>query len=435
MKKNLFLSGLFLCAMTLGVMSCGDDDKEDEIVPDPLETEKEYYIAGTVSDANGALSGATVALNDQSVTTDGQGVYNFTVTETGNYTVKFSASGKENLEQQVSIAAGAANRTQVTLNVKLAKAIDMSAGKTEEVKKDEDTTVEVAKTEEATEATPTSEVSIPAGAAEEGVKVTAVTYEEPQATKVEETTTAQQTETTSVTNVAVATEPANAKAQEDIEIRMSNAAPASADCAFDTDYMKAYKEETAATRAIIELGKVGFKDNNYILTIEKGNTIAGKYSIKVEYGKKADSAKTDGYNSVNGKKETARIENRDYNATDVTLSLEITSGWEYVSTPESVLKNAGVATELAASIKKYIEASEGAAPGLYTSKKDLKASISGNHVLFFGSKAKTQVKNYTFHLIVKGKKVTVTVQVKCYVGTVEEYTNAPISQHSGGTGN
>ena len=86
--------------MTLGVMSCGDDDKEDEIVPDPLETEKEYYIAGTVSDANGALSGATVALNDQSVTTDGQGVYNFTVTETGNYTVKFSASGKESLEQQ-----------------------------------------------------------------------------------------------------------------------------------------------------------------------------------------------------------------------------------------------------------------------------------------------------------------------------------------------
>lgn len=60
-KKNLFLGGLLLCAMTFGTVAftaCGDDDKENEEVVDPLATEKEYYIVGTVTTANGILAGA-----------------------------------------------------------------------------------------------------------------------------------------------------------------------------------------------------------------------------------------------------------------------------------------------------------------------------------------------------------------------------------------
>lgn len=435
MKKNLFLSGLFLCAMTLGVMSCGDDDKEDEIVPDPLETEKEYYIAGTVSDANGALSGATVALNDQSVTTDGQGVYNFTVTETGNYTVKFSASGKENLEQQVSIAAGAANRTQVTLNVKLAKAIDMSAGKTEEVKKDEETTVEVVATEKE-EAPAASVVNIPAGAAEEGTKVTAVTYQEPEVVVVkEETSTAVKTEERAMSNVAVETNPADAKAQEDVELAIENYAEASEETAFDPEFMTVYKEESANTRASV-FNEVVYKNNSYVVVIPKGQTIAGKYSTKVSFNSQAAKAKNEGANKVNGQSETVRIENRDYNATEVTLDLELTSGWEYVISPEDALKAVGASTKLAPAMNVYIKGLMGGSnPGLYTTKKQLKAAISGNHVLFFGSKPKTQDKTFSFSILVKGKKVTISIKTKSYIGSDETYTNAPISQHSGGTGN
>lgn len=51
-KKNLFFGGLLMFAMafsTVALIACGDDDKENEEVVDPLETEKEYYIVGTVT--------------------------------------------------------------------------------------------------------------------------------------------------------------------------------------------------------------------------------------------------------------------------------------------------------------------------------------------------------------------------------------------------
>ena len=59
-KKNLFFGGLLMFAMafsTVALIACGDDDKENEEVVDPLETEKEYYIVGTVTATGGALTG------------------------------------------------------------------------------------------------------------------------------------------------------------------------------------------------------------------------------------------------------------------------------------------------------------------------------------------------------------------------------------------
>ena len=46
-KKNLFFGGLLMFAMafsTVALIACGDDDKENEEVVDPLETEKEYTL-------------------------------------------------------------------------------------------------------------------------------------------------------------------------------------------------------------------------------------------------------------------------------------------------------------------------------------------------------------------------------------------------------
>lgn len=126
-KKNLFFGGLLMFAMafsTVALIACGDDDKENEEVVDPLETEKEYYIVGTVTATGGALTGAQVdAGNNLTATTDAQGVYMLTVKETGEYNLKFTATDMESMESKVTIAASAANRTQTTLNVKMAKAI------------------------------------------------------------------------------------------------------------------------------------------------------------------------------------------------------------------------------------------------------------------------------------------------------------------------
>ena len=100
-KKNLFFGGLLMFAMafsTVALIACGDDDKENEEVVDPLETEKEYYIVGTVTATGGALTGAQVdAGNNLTATTDAQGVYMLTVKETGEYNLKFTATDMESM--------------------------------------------------------------------------------------------------------------------------------------------------------------------------------------------------------------------------------------------------------------------------------------------------------------------------------------------------
>lgn len=426
--KNLFLEGVLMCAMIFSMTSCGDDDKKDEIVDDPLQTQTEYYIVGKVMDAEGAVSGSSVEVSsDNSTTTDANGAYTLTVKEAGSYTVKFTASGLETLEAPVTIASGAANRTQVTLNVRLAQAIDMEKGSSAQVT-DNGTVLNVPNQE-------TNEtgaiISIPGGAADAETIVAAVVYEEAQAEQAEVTTTAEQTITASFRNVAVETTPAEATALEDIEISIPNAV-ADASSHFDTNFMSAMKDDDATTRAAVDFGSVTFKNNSYVITIPQGEKIAGKYSAEIQYSRKAESVKAGDYNKVNGQNSVARIENRDYSALNVTLNVETTCGWEYTTSPAAALSAVGASTELASIIQQYIENNEGQ-EGTYTISKTLNASISGNHVLFFGSKAKTQEKSYTFHVIANGQESQVVVKLLCYVGYTEEYTNGSISQHSGGT--
>lgn len=423
----MFFKGL-LFTMALGMMSCGDDDKKDEIVDDPLQTETEYYIVGTVSDANGAVTGAKAEVNGTNSDTDANGVYSLTLKEAGTYVVKFSANGLEAHEESVTIANGAANRTQVTLNVKLAKAIDMTKGAQEEVKEGSDTTLSVPDQE--TGEKDAAFISIPDGAADAGTTITAVVYEEAKATLAEEKTTSVQEMTASVNNVAVTTTPAGAVAQNDIEILIPNGAE---DSYFDVERMEALKDGNVATKAATVFGDVTFKNNNYVITIPKGESIAGKYIANVKYTKKAENAKSGAYNKVNGESNVVKFENRDYNAKDVTLNVEVTCGWNYLVSPAEALKAVGASDGLVATIQKYIENDEGK-EGTYTVTKNLNASISGNHVLYFGSRAKVQEKSYTFDIIVKGgKKSSVTIKLLCYIGYTEDYTNGPISQHSGGT--
>lgn len=63
---------------------------------------------------------------------------------------------------------------------------------------------------------------------------------------------------------------------------------------------------------------------------------------------------------MNGKAEVLRMENRDYAAMEnVKLTVEVTNGWEFTTTPEAALEAANVSTELAKEIRKVITANEG----------------------------------------------------------------------------
>lgn len=44
--SKFFKTGLLLFVASWGLISCGDDDKEPEIVVDPVSENVEYYIEG-----------------------------------------------------------------------------------------------------------------------------------------------------------------------------------------------------------------------------------------------------------------------------------------------------------------------------------------------------------------------------------------------------
>lgn len=406
-KKNLFFGGLLMFAMafsTVALIACGDDDKENEEVVDPLETEKEYYIVGTVTATGGALTGAQVDTgNNLTATTDAQGVYMLTVKETGEYNLKFTATDMESMESKVTIAASAANRTQTTLNVKMAKAISFENVEEVTVEADKETNVEAAQNEtSAEEAATTTTVSVPAQAAEEGTTIAAVTYEEPKASTSEEVAETPKEEAVPVTAVAIKVTPEDAVAKAPIEIKTAVTGSASTGSYFDPASMEALKD-AVVTRAAVHFGDVTYKDGNYVITIPEGEKIQGKYLTNILPSKTVSKIQQGGYNTVNG--ENGVI----------------------------ALQAVGASKGLASVIEKCITNAEGSKNGYYTVEKELKTAISGNNQLVFGSRSKTQTKTYTFPVFVNGAKKQVVVQLNCYTGYTEEYSNTPINKHSGGT--
>lgn len=423
-------------ALGLGLSACGDDEKENEIIPEGEEVviEKAWYITGKVSSAAGPIAGATVECGSEKATTDASGAYTFTVKEAKTYKLKFSAKDMESYEADAVVAANAENGSVITVSVTLAAAIDYSKAATEEVKENEETVVEVPQQEAskpAEEQMPAS-VEVPAGAADAGTKISAVEHEE--ASTAAPATTSAQTEQASVSNVAIKTDPADAVAKKDIIIAVSNSTVAGTASYFDPANMVFMKDDATTTRAPKEYGKVSFKDGKYQGTIKQGDKISGKYSTRVNMSKQAEGIKTSEYNAINGKAETIKIENLEYNALrDVKLSIVEKFGWEYSTNAAAALKAVGAGSELAGVIAKMVEAAEGA-QGVYTNTREVAVNVSGNHVLYYTSKAKTQTRSYTFKVMVGGKSASVVVKVKAYLGSSDSYKMNPVGVHSGGSG-
>ncbi len=426
-KRSLFLEGLLLIAMTFGMSGCaiGGDDKENEIVEDPLKTKSEYYIVGTVKSSTGLISNATVTISDDiKTTTNASGVYSLTVPEAKTYKLTFTADGFETFETTANISSNATNRSLTTIHVKLAKALVFGPlytanGATIEVPKLESINEEIA-----------GIIGIPADGAGENTKIAAVAFEEARVASPATSTQLQQIQASN-NNIAIKTSPADAKATKDIKISIPNPSPQANQGYFNTNNMIVESKDLPVTRAASP--NVNFDNNHYIITIPKGEIIAGKYFLRVKFTKQADNIIADGYNSVNGKNGVLKVENNNYSAlTNIALKVKIKSGWDYITTPAKALKDAGASEALATEIGKYIEDEEGSKSGSYEIEKDLTASLSGNHVLYYGSKCMSRTKTYTFKVMVNGQNKDISIKLKSYEGHKEEYTNGPSSQHSGG---
>ena len=109
--SKFFKTGLLLFVASLGLISCGDDDKEPEIVVDPVSENVEYYIEGKVVADNAALDGVSVTAGEATATTDENGQYSLTVKDKKTYTVSFAKEGYRTVsDASVEIASNAIPR-------------------------------------------------------------------------------------------------------------------------------------------------------------------------------------------------------------------------------------------------------------------------------------------------------------------------------------
>ena len=178
-KSDLFKIGVLLMATTLGTTGCsfGEDEKKPEIVVDPAEKTIEYYIAGKVTEGTTALSGVEVKAGEVTATTDAEGAYKLTVDSKKVYTVTFSKEGYMSIDNATAtIADNAANRSMVSLSVKLSK-----KAPEKEVKADAEEEVVVTDKGDSNISQAEAAEIIPPKAIETTTTVSVTPYEEPAA--------------------------------------------------------------------------------------------------------------------------------------------------------------------------------------------------------------------------------------------------------------
>lgn len=431
-KKSLLGMGMLLCAMFLGMSGCDSKDKDKpEELPDPMKTTTEYYLVGMVSSTDGAVKNAEVKLSDGAkATTDADGKYSFTLSEKGDYNLSITASGLEDFNTKVSIASSAANRSTTTLNIKMSKVVEYTAPVT--VNATEDVTIEVPGAAEIPSEEPVAVVTVPAGGAEEGVTISAGSYEEASASvSTPATGEEKKEEHAAISNIAIKAEPTDAEAQKPIVIAIPNPCK-NADIYFDPNNMIALKD-AAVTKAWTDFGDVKYNKGQYEITIPKGEKIAGKYSTKVKAEKTTGKETVGEPNLANGSESIKKDNSGNVSGIkDFEIKVAIKSGWEYTTTPAEALKAAGAEdAQLAATIARQIETTEGA-PMVYTIERTLKTNISGNSILFYQNKAKYCNITYTFKVSVNGNIKDVKVALKSYTGSQENYINESSDKHSGG---
>ncbi len=130
MKKIQFygVSALLGLTLALGVTACKDDDPE---YVEPPVVEVKNSISGMVTTMTGeALKGATVTMDDQTVTTGTDGMFTFDDVSTGDHNMSASATGKVSKSDVVTVGTNDNQVWNVTLSnegVKLEKKTDGSA--------------------------------------------------------------------------------------------------------------------------------------------------------------------------------------------------------------------------------------------------------------------------------------------------------------------
>lgn len=409
MKIEKILKVALLLLAAFGLTSCGKDDKNPEIVVDPIANNVEYYIAGKVVADNGALSGVSVTAGNATATTDDKGQYIITVKDKKSYTVSFAKNGYLTITNAITeITSDATNRSMTYLNVTMSK-----EGVKVTITPSEDKIITEKGEGEIEDAI--TAVTIPAGSITKTTDIIVTPYVESNATA--NNTPGISNETIAITNVII-TSSENTTLSKNITLAVNNRA--SSDSYFNE--VEVYKK--SAARAADDWEKLSDADfdktsNSYKVTIEKGSSLSGEYSIRVKSTKTVSAIKTNEINKEESKSNAGNMSA----INNYSFTYEAKAGWDFTSSVS------GVESSMADMIYSTIAAQEGGSAGFYSVPQTVTTNISGDYVMYYLSKAQYVDKDYTFYI--NGGEA-VTVSVKHYVGMEVTYTNQSSKMHSGG---
>ncbi|MEY8586083.1 carboxypeptidase-like regulatory domain-containing protein [Phocaeicola sartorii] len=404
--SKFFKTGLLLFVASLGLISCGDDDKEPEIVVDPVSENVEYYIEGKVVADNAALDGVSVTAREATATTDENGQYSLTVKDKKTYTVSFAKKGYRTVsDASVEIAKNATNKSLIALNVTMSK-----EGVPVTVNPEEEAVITDKGEGEIKGAT--SALIVPAGAVSATTDIALTPYWEVSA--INETPGVKK-EAVAILNIAI-TSSQDVALNENVDLFVANTDLSGA---YYFDEVEVYEKTNA--RAIGDWKKYADAafdkaTNSYIAAIKKGSSLNKDYSIRVKSEKNVSETKNDEI-----LKEDSYSNAGNMSATTYDIPYTAKLGWE--------ISASGLDEGALSLVKAAIAAQEGGSEGVYTVNKTFTAHVSGDYILYFSCKAKYVEKEYTFSIA--GKKVT--VKVKHYLGVEFVYTNQSSSMHGGGS--
>lgn len=404
--SKFFKTGLLLFVASLGLISCGNDDKEPEIVVDPVSENVEYYIEGKVVADNAALDGVSVTAGEATATTDENGQYSLTVKDKKTYTVSFAKKGYRTVsDASVEIAKNATNKSLIALNVTMSK-----EGVPVTVNPEEEAVITDKGEGEIKGAT--SALIVPAGAVSATTDIALTPYWEVSA--INETPGVKK-EAVAILNIAI-TSSQDVALNENVDLFVANTDLSGA---YYFDEVEVYEKTNA--RAIGDWKKYADAafdkaTNSYIAAIKKGSSLNKDYSIRVKSEKNVSETKNDEI-----LKEDSYSNAGNMSATTYDIPYTAKLGWE--------ISASGLDEGALSLVKAAIAAQEGGSEGVYTVNKTFTAHVSGDYILYFSCKAKYVEKEYTFSIA--GKKVT--VKVKHYLGVEFVYTNQSSSMHGGGS--
>lgn len=404
--SKFFKTGLLLFVASLGLISCGDDDKEPEIVVDPVSENVEYYIEGKVVADNAALEGVSVTAGEATATTDENGQYSLTVKDKKTYTVSFAKKGYKTVSDvSVEIAKNATNKSLIALNVTMSK-----EGVPVTVNPEEEAVITDKGEGEIKGAT--SALIVPAGAVSATTDIALTPYWEVSA--INETPGVKK-EAVAILNIAI-TSSQDVALNENVDLFVANTDLSGA---YYFDEVEVY--EKANARAIGDWKKYADatfdkETNSYHAVIEKGSSLNQDYSVRVKSEKNVSAVKEDEI-----LKEGSYSNAGNMSATTYDIPYTAKLGWE--------ISASGLDEGALSLVKAAIAAQEGGSEGVYTVNKTFTAHVSGDYILYFSCKAKYVEKEYTFSIT--GKKAV--AKVKHYLGTDFIYTNQSASMHGGGS--